>query len=433
MLLLLLSQRKQVWNWINKSSPLLELLGGTITFVFCFFSVTTWALVSTSLILWDSIKPKTSNCQFTKTTHHYYNTTTSGEKQQLLLFEQSLDVYQPTTLSDSNNNDSKPIIVLVVGSGWAGHKYLISMASNWWNSSGPQMIIRDLKTKCICIRHRGGFPKFPYQKVVALVAGINFVLYLYNALSDDVQTADNNYSSSWHLHAFITTILVIYDGILRWAAQGAATVDDMMEDVTVALKWIHDNHYAAGKRPIWFGGYSSGGHVASLVLQNPQLVLDQQVVPLEEWIQKFVFVSGVMGVRPPSPSPTTITKKDAAATITPPRFVTEFVNQTIFGEQAAKTLPSPVEELAKAAKEKQAYPKVPHLLIGCQNEFMGLTWLDYYFKSEEYHQTLAKEYPKISSKYVSLPTTNHWEVLSSRELKDALEKELQLEAKDKDS
>jgi hypothetical protein len=44
--------------------------------------------------------------------------------------------------------------------------------------------------------------------------------------------------------------------------------------------------------------------------------------------------------------------------------------------------------------------------------------------SQQYAEILSSKAYQIPAKYIPLPTTNHWFVLSSRELKEALEKEV---------
>lgn len=386
-IILVFSFRQKIWSWLNVSSPLLERMGHCVCFAFCFGSMTTWAVLSTTLMIWDCFLEPTTRPKkgYTKTSHFYTDNH---------LFEQSLDVYTPTS-----SPDDKPMLVLVVGSGWAGHYKLLSAASNWWNSAGPKMVASSLGCQCICVRHRGGFPQFQARKVLVL----NLVLHALLSLVLRTSTP-----RVWLATFLVQSVfLAVYAGVLALAARGSATIDDMMNDVATALKWIQDHHQKEHPK-IWFGGYSSGAHVAALVLQRPTLLQEKKVDPLETWIQQIVFISGVLGVRP------------IEATETSPRFVTDFVNQCIFGHRH-ETLPSPLENLPLVVGE--CYPKLPHLILDCgPNEMLGLAWLDHYFVSPHYHHQLEKN--GRPSKYIAMPNTNHWEVLGSKELKAALQKEI---------
>ena len=68
-------------------------------------------------------------------------------------FEQSYDVYYP-----ANPDGSLPLVLLVVGSAWLGHSALIYAVTSWWNASGPRAVA-STGAVCICIRHRGAFPR----------------------------------------------------------------------------------------------------------------------------------------------------------------------------------------------------------------------------------------------------------------------------------
>lgn len=78
------------------------------------------------------------------------------------LFEQSLDIYRPvangatsTKQSSSSEESSAPIVALVVGSAWLGHRSILYSGTAWWNSSGPQTV-SELGYVCICVSSLGG-------------------------------------------------------------------------------------------------------------------------------------------------------------------------------------------------------------------------------------------------------------------------------------
>ena len=60
-------------------------------------------------------------------------------------FEQSLDVYKPA----GTGTPTAPLVVLVVGSAWLGHRWSIYAGTSWWNSSGPKTIAK-VGAVCVC-------------------------------------------------------------------------------------------------------------------------------------------------------------------------------------------------------------------------------------------------------------------------------------------
>ena len=81
-----------------------------------------------------------------KSERHYY---TSNK-----LFEQSLDLYRPpakkNTSKDAASSSEPPIVALVVGSAWLGHRAWVYLQTSWWNSSGPKAVA-ELGYVCVCV------------------------------------------------------------------------------------------------------------------------------------------------------------------------------------------------------------------------------------------------------------------------------------------
>ena len=82
-------------------------------------------------------------------------------------FEQSLDVYTPIYPAAAGS-EPLPLVVLVVGSAWLGHRHLIYGGTSWWNSAGPKTVA-SLGAVCVCIRHRGAFPRPPTSRIETLL------------------------------------------------------------------------------------------------------------------------------------------------------------------------------------------------------------------------------------------------------------------------
>lgn len=236
------------------------------------------------------------------------------------LFEQSLDVYKPI----GHFSKDFPTVILVVGSGWVGHRAFVYAQTSWWNSSGPQTIA-SLGCTCVCVRHRGAFCCIPSATVVgqylaAVLAFLSVAVGFQKAL---VATA-------------VLSLLMI---LLALGGRGSAEFDDMIEDVAKALRWLQNNKdvlapkersflkasnssvsasimtWATSKSsttsasdgdeidsvtkntssirgvdsqkkgiqpPFVFGGYSSGGHVAATLLQQSDDFFSRHGLPPPE-------------------------------------------------------------------------------------------------------------------------------------------------------
>jgi hypothetical protein len=292
-------------------------------------------------------------------------------------FEQSLDVYIPKT-----KNSARPLVVLVLGSAWMGHSAFIYIGTNWWNSRCPKALARQ-GFPCICIRHRGAFPKiFSWNPVVWTVLAPGVAL----------GCCFNPATALFGLLLFLLSLLLVQ--------KNDASMEDMVEDVADALVWVYRNRNMYSDK-LAFGGYSSGGHVASCVLQRIDLFRKRTLPPPNEWIHCTLYLSAVLRLR--------LRNCDHRL----PSFLVDSLLQCAF---ESETVSSPIEMVSKA-------PDIPHLLTGCVNElFFGLKWLDIFFAPDEYARLLAQR--QVPAKYIAIRSANHWTVLSTPELVAALTQEL---------
>ena len=283
---------------------------------------------------------------------YYY---TSGSSR----FEQSLDVYTPSDSLAANASESLPLVVLVVGSAWLGHRPLIYGGTSWWNSSGPKSVA-SIGAVCVCIRHRGAFPRPPTSPAALIL----FCLLTPLLLIAPVLLA------TWHM-----------------LARGGATHDEMVDDVASALLWVRANRAklvaypsAAPPSKMVFGGYSSGAHVAACLLQRPDLLAARGLPPAGELCDGVLFISGVLG-----------TRLTCGANVAPrcAPALTNAISQLVFGPDAAVTLPSPVHDVKLS-------PALPHLFVCCEHEMFGLPVVEaafsVYFASREMATRLAKRW-----------------------------------------
>mmetsp|Transcript_8739 Transcript_8739/g.12366 ORF Transcript_8739/g.12366 Transcript_8739/m.12366 type:complete len:369 (-) Transcript_8739:131-1237(-) len=303
-------------------------------------------------------------------------------------FEQSLDIWEPDDLpyeGEKGRNDL-PTVVLVVGSGWMGHRSVIYSGTSWWNSSGPRTIAR-LGCVCVCVRHRGGFPQVSAQIAISLLLLVTSVLSMFVSLDTTFM---------------VVTIICLLWGLLVLAGRGSASFDNMLEDVADALVWVDRNRNTVGRlrSPLVFGGYSSGGHVAASLLQRPDLLASRGLPHPENICDGVLMISGVLAVRPP------ITAHEL------PRWLTDITVNAVFGKNRAFNIPSPLHG---------PLPRIPHLLVGCRNEVFGLNWLDLFFCSGAYCKAL--QFKGVRAKFVQI-SSDHWNILNSTDLARALEIEL---------
>lgn len=392
------------------------------------------------------------------------------------LFEQSLDVYRP-------EHDCKEdiLVLLTVGSGWMGHQPWVYRGTAWWNSSGPRTIASALHCPCVCIRHRGAYVQLPdwfalsvyFLIPVAIICGIL-------CCHDPVQR--------WPL-LLVPIFLWVVCAFLKWTGRGSAQMDDMMDDVATAIAWVQDNkdkvlvnrhHRSSGgdheatslaaECQVVFGGYSSGGHVSAMLLQQPDGYWKQRgLLPPHKLFSAVLYISGVLATQPYycegdndgiddkmrlstqttsssrsnsshssgtgscSSSNRKDTEREKQGLFSrfvfmkephlrrkrpPPAWLTNFVCRVVWGPHWRHDLPSP---LALLFQNDTAAPKIPHLLIENRNEMFGLTWLDVFFCSEWYSLRLRRlRVPTVFRQVAS----DHWNILASRELHNAVQEEI---------
>ena len=398
------------------------------------------------------------------------------------IFEQSIDVYRPTaTAIENKSGTTNAVVALVVGSAWLGHRSFVYSPTSWWNSSGPKSI-SELGHVCICIRHRGSFMKA--LSILTLVFVVAMSLLIMAFINTWINYADPAVLSSWVrtlesmlgeeiIRQEVVFILLFATGLLliQLGGVGAAKYDDMTHDVMTALKFIDTNSDKLGlkccgeheqsnpdaksskKRLFIFGGYSSGGHVASVVTQNNKLWNDYGLAPPHLHCDCLLFISPVLATKSyhevvlkkisslssttslPSLSPSDtgssehqiLTQQSSSSSSTDlsslassyvsssysPTWLTDQVVKAVFGQQASN-IPSPVHTYDKS-------PPIPHIFLGCKNEMFGLNWLDTFFASPSYSELIASM--GIESRYTAVQS-DHWNILASNELRDHLRKEL---------
>jgi hypothetical protein len=338
-------------------------------------------------------------------TRHYYNDS--------MRVEQSLDVYQPISSNNSNEDedDDRPVIVLVMGSGWMGHAWWIYMGTNWWNASGPQQICGTLGYTCISVRHGGAFVSQPFLVVFCSVVAAMLL-----------QSMDNS------VMALVVSLLLF--GWLSWQGQGAATLDDMVQDVTDALQFIQTNvndddddddddddsillrrkrrRSLLGNHPTTttttiprtfvLGGYSSGAHVLATFLSRQQQQLQQsqsQHPPTN--VVGILHLSGVLSLKSNT------------------SWAMHWYTRVVFGNRVCHSMPSPLGASPPP-------PRIRHLVIGCHHEVpFGIPILDGTLCAYQYQQWLSCQ--GFDARCV-LVASNHWSVLSSRALCRALDEHL---------
>ena len=386
------------------------------------------------------------------------------------LFEQSLDIYRPPS-SHSPSSPPLPVVTLVVGSAWLGHRSCIYCGCSWWNKSGPKTVAK-LGCTCVCIRHRGAFPKtFSPLSILFVSILVGILMPLLNWF---IGTSDGWISSN--LEEIIAThvgeevaavllgrtsvfLLAFFLGLvaMELAGNGSASFDQMQNDVMDALAFLEKNKNRLGlniSSPFIFGGYSSGGHVASTVTQQPHLWKERNLPSPDIYCDSLLYISPVLSTKPyiemsslsssslsmmspsssmPSLSPSegsqsndqnaaarralekTSSSLSSSSTSSPPTWLTSLLVKAIFGHAAAQT-PSPIHTYRKS-------PSLPHTFVGCRKEMFGLNWLDLFFCSPSYCELLKSM--GIDSRYVAVES-DHWNVLNSTVLSEALKEEIRL-------
>ena len=390
-------------------------------------------------ILTDIFHP---SAKVTAQSHHY----TANKS-----FEQSLDIYHPPNI---DNDNTKPIVILVVGSAWVGHRSFIYAQTSWWNSSGPKAVAR-LGYTCVCIRHRGSFPRvysvLTLLYVIVMVgmvkSCVDGVLFLMNGSSIMDLLAEWNVNEATALFVALSTGLIL----MELGGWGSASFTEMQNDVMDAIAWFEENRdkllvqnrngSESLQRRNVFGGYSSGGHVAATCMQQPQMWKDRNLPNPEAYCSMILYISPVLCTKPyhtdlerhlsslslKKISTSTLSDDSSSSAATPapeldatthlldqpkqaPNWFTDHLLHTVFGYE----IPSPIHTYAVS-------PNTQHLFIGCNYELFGLNWLDLFFASRDYNELLAAK--GVDSKYVGVDS-NHWSILGSWDLLDVLEREL---------
>ena len=407
---------------------------------------------------------------------HYYSTSKE--------FEKSLDIYKPILYQNSNDDDhhhipnepqheeslsSLPLVVLVVGSSWVGHHPIIYRGTSWWNSSCGQTVAELGNCVCVIIRHRSSFPRLilpgagteiPIHISSTFIVLVATLITLVLSIQCGINCQD--VASLYHHHKVVVVvacITLLWVNFLYSAGQHAATFDMMLDDVAEALRWVNTNRNheilmvdrpktkkVDGKnrqhqhRPLIFGGYSSGGHVAAtLLLQSPDFFQERGLpADQESFIDGVLLLSGVLGVRRlrdthssivPSQrqqKPTGLVKSLSASSPSISTWMINFVLHVVFGQAGSESLPSPLHALiSKAAtqdsltsRSRELPHQSPHLLIGCTNEVFGIPWLDLFFCSKDYSRVLDAH--NVPVRYIEV-SSNHWNILASDDLSTALE------------
>ena len=417
------------------------------------------------------------------TERHYY--TDNG------LFEQSIDIYRPTPVAAQISSSSQPlpVVTLVVGSAWLGHRSIIYSGCSWWNAAGPKQVA-ELGCTCVCIRHRGAFPRTfsPLTLLFVTIKALMLLTLLDWFIGNDgwaaveeiiaIHFPTQQALSAVPLGRTSAFILTVLFGLLliQVAGMGSASFDQMQNDVMDAIAYLEKNKKRLGLNfssasatkgsnenvsPFVFGGYSSGGHVAATVTQQPHLWKERNLPPPELYCDSLLFLSPVLSTKPytemcrkisssslsmispsssmPSLAPSenfqandqniedkaldrssstmsSSTISSLQSTNSPPTWLTSELVKAIFGHAAAQSTPSPIHTYHKS-------PSVPHTFIGCRNEMFGLNWLDVFFASPAYCELLKSV--GIESRYVAVES-DHWNILNSTVLREALEKEIQI-------
>eukprot|EP00980_Cylindrotheca_fusiformis_P019132 scaffold6484_cov78-Cylindrotheca_fusiformis.AAC.1 len=283
-------------------------------------------------------------------------------------YEQSLDVYHPLLLQEDDNNDKseKPVIVLVMGSGWMGHIgiYLYFHSTFRW---------------------------FLSQSIHSTTSHPNDGTFVIPSITTTIQQQQQQRFLFLH------------------GQNAATTIDEMTDDVAAALQYVQENSIELGisnNSKLIIGGYSSGGHLLATYINGIQ----QNDIDDDSRRRK-LNLDRIVGVLYLS----------AVFSLDNCWFI-NILTYIVFGRWSWQmpSSSSPMTTISDSylvTREKQ----LPHLIIGCQKETFGIPILDHAFATLEYWDKIKQQqYSKSSSKCVLVPS-NHWCILSSTALTDALE------------
>lgn len=279
-----------------------------------------------------------------------------------------------------------------------------------WNSSGPRTVAAA-GAVCVCIRHRGALPPPP--------TGAGTVLALLGATTLLAALLPPPFSTPAVAAAGWLLLLLLYIAL----ADGSATFSDMMDDVAAALARIRKDKEtlippnaakalgygllsdapAALSGRVYLGGYSSGAHVAAALLlprRASTLALARHGLPTDptRLCDCVLYLSGVFGGSAPG-WPAVLAR-------------------LVFGPAGGTALPSP---LLRAAET----PQLPHVHIRCETEAFGLPVIEPVMQAmlsgTAYEEALRRACIPLR---VHVVHSNHWNVLTSPGLSEALRAEL---------
>jgi acetyl esterase/lipase len=170
--------------------------------------------------------------------------------------------------------------------------------------------------------------------------------------------------------------------LLWWTLTlGGAKYEHMLQDVATGLRWVHDNreelHCPSQPSPkkLLFGGYSSGAHVAAVLLQRPDVLKGHGLpAPTAGLCDGVLFLSGLFATW----DLLHLQKGVLGGPMRQSGF-TDWVFRFTFGEHRVwsrdeyLTIPanntSPLQDVART-------PNLPHVMIGCESEVFGIDALD---------------------------------------------------------
>ncbi|GMI42084.1 hypothetical protein TrCOL_g1761 [Triparma columacea] len=258
-----------------------------------------------------------------------------------------------------------------------GHRSIIYSGCSWWNAKGPRTIASTGAT-CVCVRHRGAFPVVD-PGVIAALAGIAGL-----------------YTKSLVHAAAVAAGICVGWALLR---RGSANLENMMDDVAAAIEFIRESEEIKTDKVV-LGGYSSGGHVLTSLLNRPDILMKRNLPDkLPELCKGVLLLSGVLGTKPSGSS-----KK--------PRWFTDIVVKSVWGSDADK-IPSPVHQMLSHEPNSRARDLPPHLLVGCGSETFGIPLLDTFFCRDDYAAAVTRAGGKAETITVN---ANHWTVLDCDDL-----------------